>query len=191
MFVTDKEETKIIELVNSMEYSEREKGVSLFINSYEGKVRAWLIKRNQGHFAEDIWIEAAHTMIRAIQAGLYTKIPGVSMYTYFHTIVRGVASRYFKENPSIFKEVNEQENDLKVNDTPEDYLFLKELLNALDHCLLKMKIDDRNLLRDIILNGKKLIDLLEVYNLKNYNNAKQKYFKIKKELLNCLKSKGI
>jgi len=191
--VSEKTELKILEWVTSPGAREREKGVELFIKTYENKAKSWIIKKGLKDFVEDIWMEAAHLMIRAIQAGAYQKMPGVELYTYFHKILSGVHSKYYnrerKNKQNV--EIDVTDESLKEINTPESYLQLVELLAALEYCLLQLKPDERELLKDKILKGKKLIDLVEKYNLKTYNNAKQKYFKLKKMLLNCLNTREI
>lgn len=191
--MTDKEEYEIIRLLTAPTEKQRSAGVNLFIKTYERKVRNWIKRQEFNTYEDDIWIEAAHLMIRAIQAEKYAKIPGVSLYTYFHTIVYGAWYRYYQRE---VKEKNVEDieayaGSLRENETPHNYLELKELLDALEYCLNKMGKAEKDLLKEIILNSKKLVDLVEVFGLKNYNNAKQKYFKIKKELINCLKFRGI
>lgn len=191
--MSEKTELKILEWVTSPGAREREKGVELFIKTYENKAKSWIIKKGLKDFADDIWMEAAHLMIRAIQAGAYQKMPGVELYTYFHKILSGVHSKYYnrerKNKQNV--EIDLTDESFKEINTPESYLQLVELLAALEYCLLQLKPDERGLLKDKILKGKKLIDLVEKYNLKTYNNAKQKYFKLKKMLLNCLNTKEI
>ena len=191
--MSEKTELKILELVNSPIGRDREKGVELFIKTYEAKSKNWIIKNGLKDFADDIWIEAALMMIRAIQSGAYQKLPGIELYTYFHKILKGVLIKYYnrelKDKNGV--EIDSTNNSLIDTNTPESYLQLKELLAALEHCLLQLKPIDRELLKEKILKGKKLIDLVEKYNLKTYNNAKQKYFKLKKMLISCLNTKGI
>ena len=190
--MTEKEEYRIIELIKSLSKREREKGVEKFIEAFEKKAKNWLQKMGQREYIEDIWIEAAHTMTRAIHSEAYKKIQGVAMYTYFHTILRGVSIKYANDIKKQMGNINLEDHTEKINEseTPQSYIELTELLDALEACLLKLKQEDHKLLEDIILKGKKLFSIIEEYNLKNKNNAKQKYFKLKKELLNCLKNRG-
>ncbi|HLO45996.1 MAG TPA: hypothetical protein VK175_16765 [Leadbetterella sp.] len=190
--MSEKEEYRIIELIKSLSQREREKGVEMFINAFEKKAKNWLLKVGHSEYIDDIWIESAHTMTRAIQSEAYKKISGVAIYTYFHTILRGVSIRYANDNKRQLGNTDIEDNIENINDseTPQSYIELTELLNALESCLIKLKTEDHKLLEDIILKGKKLFSIIEEYNLKNKNNAKQKYFKLKKALLHCLKKKG-
>lgn len=191
--MSEKTEQKIIEWLNSSNGREREKGVELFIKTYEARARSWIVKKGLKDFADDIWIEAAHMMVRAIQSGAYQKMPGVELYTYFYKILNGVFSKYYNQElkDKHWVELETADESAQEFNTPESYVRLKELLDALEYCLLQLKPADRELLRDKILKGKRLVDLVEKYQLKTYNNAKQKYFKLKNILLSCLNTKGI
>jgi hypothetical protein len=179
----------IIEMLCSPKNREREQATRIFIRKYESRVKNWVRKQSIKTDPHDIWSDSASLMIHAIQSGKYKKYESIELYTYFHYIVKSTWLKSTKNtNKSItltdeFDTVEQHHEDFK----PDIFTELNQHKSFVKDCLEKFDDKTQQLLVEIIVEDARLIDIFEELGLKNYNNAKQKYFKSKNTLISCLK----
>lgn len=179
----------IIKMLCSLEGRERNIGAKAFIKKYESKVKSWIKKQSIKTDPDDVWQDAASLMIFAIQSGKYKKYEAVELYTYFHWIVK---SSWMKATKNQTFNVSLSENYDFVEQNHDEYkpdIFteLNQNKSFVQDCLAKLDPQTRQLLMEIIVEDASLKEIFETFGLKNYNNAKQKFFKSKKALISCLK----
>jgi hypothetical protein len=179
----------IIQMLLSDNYRERENGTHAFIKKYETKVKHWVKKQALKIDSDDVWQEAASYMIFAIQSEKYQKYDSIELYTYFHWIVKSSWIKLAKHEKHRFPLSDKYDFNEQIHDEykPDVYTELNQHKNFITECLEKFDSKTQHLLKEVILEDARLIDIFDDFGLINYNNAKQKYFKSKNTLINCLK----
>ncbi|WP_337041334.1 hypothetical protein [Emticicia sp. 17c] len=182
-------EEKIVKLLRSHSSRDREEGCHLLEKAFKTRVTSW-VRKQQGRIPpEDIWQSAALNMILAIQTQKYQIIPGVQMYTFFHHLVKAA---WIKEAKHILpqEDIQSRENDFEQTHeefNPEIAFDVNQKRRFISECLEKLDQKSKDILKAILYEGKRVVDIHEEFDLKNHNNAKQRFFNAKNKLIACLK----
>ncbi len=177
---TDRE---IVELLRSQKHADRNLACRILEKKFKSRVMAWTRKQKGGLDGEDIFQSAILEFILAVQSHRYEPRDGVNMYSYFYLIMRSVWIRsspfHLNKTGDIdwFSTVPEEERE-----SPEfftDYELKREIfmkgMEALDDT-------ERGIVNAIFMEDRRLVDIVDEFRLKNYNNAKQKFLSIKKKM---------
>lgn len=187
----EKIEEKIVKLLRSENSRDRNEGCKLMISAYKSKVSSWVKKQKGNTDPEDVWQSASILMVLAIQSGKYQIQANTQMYTYFHRIVQAAWIRL--SNNTVEFESLENIHDLKEQNhnefKPDIVTELNQKKELISYCFEKLDYKGQEILKAVVYEGKKIQEVVDELELKNENNAKQKFFTSKNKLIACLKKK--
>lgn len=174
----------IVDLLRSENSRERNQACGILEDKFKKRVLAWTKKQKGGLDGEDIFQSAILEFILAVQSHRYEPQDGVNMYSYFYLIMRSVwiKSSPFHLNKSgdieWYNLVPAEERQQNPEEIVDYELKREAFLGAID----ALDVVEKNMIKAIFIHDRRLVDIVEEYNLKNYNNAKQKLLSVRKKL---------